>query len=59
MATHTVTLTVVIQMDEMDGTPYQSAEVAHDLVSEALAEQWGHDPEIVVDRYTITIINAN
>lgn len=55
MATHTVALTVILQMDEMDGTPEQSAEIAHDLVSEALAEHWDADADVQVDRYHIDI----
>lgn len=58
MASHTVTLTVVLHMDEMDGTPEQSAEIAHDLVTEALAEHWDADPEIVVSRWTVTNLGA-
>ena len=59
MATHTVTLTVVLHMDEMDGTPIQSAEIAHDLVTEALAEHWDADAEIVVSRWEVSNLEVD
>jgi len=53
MATHTITLAVTVEMDEMDGTPEQSAEIALDLVSEALATHWDADADVQVDRYRV------
>lgn len=55
METHTITLTVTVEMDEMDGTPEQSAEIALDLVSDAIATQWDADADVQVDRYHIGV----
>jgi hypothetical protein len=40
-------------MDEMDGTPEQSAEIALDLVNDAIATQWDANAVVQVDRYHI------
>lgn len=48
MATHTVTVAVTFTMDEMDGTPEQSAEIAADLTKDALAEFWDAEAEVLI-----------
>lgn len=53
MNTHVVTLTVTVEMDNMNGTPEQSAWIALDLVSDALATHWDADADIVVVRWAI------
>lgn len=44
---HVVTLTLAVRMDEMDGTPEQSAEIAACIVEEAIRQHWGGDAEVV------------
>lgn len=39
-ATHRIVLKLTFTMDEMDGTPEQSAEIAMNLVSEAVERDW-------------------
>ena len=50
---HVVTLTLTVSMDEMDGTPEQSAEIAVALVEEALASHWDADADIAVSRWSL------
>lgn len=45
---HTIKLEVVLQMDEMDGTSEQSAEIAMELVREAIATEWDNTAEVSV-----------
>ena len=45
---HTIKLEVVLQMDEMDGTSEQSAEIAMELVREAIATAWDNTAEVSV-----------
>ena len=45
---HTIKLEVVLQMDEMDGTSEQSAEIAMELVREAIATAWDSTAEVSV-----------
>ena len=51
MSTHTIRLTVTVTMDEMDGSPEQSAEIAQTLVAEAIAESWDAAAEVIVSDY--------
>lgn len=51
MSEHLVTLTVRLRMTEMDGTAEQSAEIAQDLVYEAIRDSWDADAEVSVTEY--------
>jgi hypothetical protein len=48
MAKHKIVLAVELTMDEMDGTTEQSAEIALDLVTEAIAKHWDAEAEVAV-----------
>ena len=45
---HTINLTVLIDMDEMDGTPEQSAEIARDIVYGLIADHWDADADVII-----------
>jgi hypothetical protein len=49
--THVVTVSVVMHMDEMDGSVYESAEIAMTLVHDALDPVLAHDYRVEVDDY--------
>ena len=48
MAKHKVVLAVELVMDEMDGTAEQSAEIALDVVQEAIAKHWDAEADVSV-----------
>lgn len=52
MATHIVRLTVVTVMEEMDGTPRQSAEIAMEIIEELLDKHFPDDATVEVEDYT-------
>ena len=55
MGKHKVILRVEFEMDEMDGTPEQSAEIAMDLLDESCFRHWFRPSDIeVIDFSRIT-----
>lgn len=48
MNTHKVVLQVELIMTEMDGTAEQSAEIAMEIVSEAIAKEWDNEAKVSV-----------
>jgi len=47
---HTVVLTVIVDMDEMDGTVEQSAEIATFMVQDCLAARWDANADVYVSQ---------
>lgn len=45
---HEVVIAVKCMMDEMDGTPEESAEIAAIIIEEAVAKYWDADAEVYV-----------
>jgi len=48
MSRHMITLTVRYLMDEMDGTPEASAEIAENLIAETLGREMAGDVTVDV-----------
>jgi hypothetical protein len=46
---HTIELTVIVDMDEMDGTPYQSADIALGILVEIISSHWDADAAVFID----------
>lgn len=45
---HTINLTVLIDMDEMDGTPEQSAETAREIVQNLIDTHYDADADVII-----------
>lgn len=41
--THTVKVEVIVTMEEMDGSPYESALIADEIIQELLRKHWDDD----------------
>jgi hypothetical protein len=46
---HTIQLTVLVDMFEMEGTPYDSADIARDILVEIISSHWDADADVLID----------